>query len=436
MTHGRVRQVLLLTSATSALVLSAAAADAGGFAIREQSAHFQGSSFAGNAAGGALSSMFWNPAAVGQFNGMNSESAYSLIIPDSEITALPGSTGIDVFGLPASSGNIGNVAVVPSSYVSYQLSPSVVLGLSINAPFGLSTEPENRVWAGQVFARTSKIQTYNAQPVLAYRVNPTLIVGAGLQIQYMEGTLKNASGFGASDPNVVIKGDDVAIGFTAGLLWMPTPGTSIGVGFRSSIDHNLEGSIKLAGVPGTSSSIEAGVETPETVTVSLRQVLRPQLTGLATVEWSNWSRLQSLDVICQDGPGLFCPGAGATAASLPLGWHDGWFFSLGAEYAYSPHLTLRAGAAYEISPVQNPDERTARLPDSDRIWASIGATYKWSERVSLDFAYTHIFAEDGRIENTGPGPTQLIAEAESSVDIITVGLKMKLGGDPSPVPLK
>ena len=35
---------------------------AGGFAIREQSAYGQGSSFAGIAAGGSLSSMFWNPA--------------------------------------------------------------------------------------------------------------------------------------------------------------------------------------------------------------------------------------------------------------------------------------------------------------------------------------------------------------------------------------
>jgi long-chain fatty acid transport protein len=424
-------RTLAMSAAAGGLVGPATVAQAGGFAIREQSTHFQGSSFAGNAAGGALSSMFWNPAAVGQFNGINSESAYALIIPDSEITATSAST---FFAAGAESGNIGNLAIVPSSYFSYQLSPNLVFGFSFNAPFGLSTEPENRDWAGQIFARTSKIVTYNAQPVLAYRIGPTLIVGAGLQIEYMEGTLKNASGPLPTDPNVVIKGDDVAVGFTAGILWLPMPGTSVGVGFRSSIDHNLEGRIRVLGV--SSEAIEAGVETPETVTLSLRQALTPQLTGLATVEWSNWSRLQSLDVVCQSPGTTFCGAAGDTAASLPLGWHDGWFFSLGAEYAYSPQLTLRAGGAYEISPIQNADERPARLPDSDRIWASLGATYKWSDRISLDFAYTHIFAEDGRIENTGPGPTQLIAEAESSVDIISVGLKMKLGGDPSPVPLK
>jgi long-chain fatty acid transport protein len=48
-----------------ALVAGVATAEAGGFAVREQSAYGQGSSFAGMAApGDSISSMFWNPAAV------------------------------------------------------------------------------------------------------------------------------------------------------------------------------------------------------------------------------------------------------------------------------------------------------------------------------------------------------------------------------------
>ncbi|MQA67450.1 MAG: transporter, partial [Alphaproteobacteria bacterium] len=46
---------------------------AGGFAIREQSVYGQGASFAGIAAGGALSGMFWNPAVMTQFAGFNVE---------------------------------------------------------------------------------------------------------------------------------------------------------------------------------------------------------------------------------------------------------------------------------------------------------------------------------------------------------------------------
>ena len=61
------------------------AAEAGGFAIREQSAQFQGSSFAGSAAGGGLSSMYWNPAALGQADwGLISESHFSGIFGQAE----------------------------------------------------------------------------------------------------------------------------------------------------------------------------------------------------------------------------------------------------------------------------------------------------------------------------------------------------------------
>lgn len=418
-----------MSATVGAIFASFSAAEAGGFAVREQSSQFQGSSFAGNAAGGALSSMFWNPAAVGQFNGITTESAYSLILPNYEITAGPTS---DNFGLGAGSGQIGNIGVVPGSYFSYQLSPSVVFGFSLNAPFGLSTEPENRVWAGQTQARTSRIETYNAQPVLAYRINPTLIVAAGLQIEYMEGTLKSAFINAAASPTAAVKGDDTALGFTAGLLWLPAPGTSIGLGFRSSIDHNLEGTLQVLGDPGTRGRIEAGVETPETVTLSLRQELTSQWTALASVEWANWSRLGKLDVECQSISAL-CGGVGDVPVSIPLDWHDSWFFALGAEYAWSPRLTLRGGLAYEISPIQNADEATPRVPDADRIWASIGASYRWSEKITLDFAYSHIFVEDASINRTDAFGT-LVADVDSSVDIISVGLKMKLGDEP--VPLK
>lgn len=425
------REALKIAVAATALAASTAAAVAGGFAIREQSAVFQGSSFAGNAAGGALSSMFWNPAAVGQFNGINMESAYSYIIPDSEVTALPGSTLLFA-GLPANGGNIGKEAIVPASYLSYQLSPNLVFGLSINAPFGLATEPENRFWAGQTQARTSKIETFNFQPVLAYRIGPSLIVAAGLQIERIEATLKNATGATATSPNAVASADDTAFGFTLGILWQPTPATSIGLGFRSSIDHNLEGTLKVVGTP-LGASVQAGVETPETVTLSLRQALTPQLTGLASVEWSNWSRLKSLDIICTSvQPALGCPTSGSTARSLALGWHDGWFVSAGLEYAWSPALTLRTGVAWEQSPIQDPDERTLRVPDADRIWASIGASYRWSRNITLDVAYSHIFVDDSTIDRTESG-VRLVADVDSQVDIITVGLRIKLGDEPAPL---
>ena len=61
------KSVLLACSGAAVLLVAATAANAGGFALREQSAAGQGSSFAGIAAGGALSSMYWNASTMTQY---------------------------------------------------------------------------------------------------------------------------------------------------------------------------------------------------------------------------------------------------------------------------------------------------------------------------------------------------------------------------------
>jgi long-chain fatty acid transport protein len=81
---GRIIQTILFSAVASGIAI--ASAHAGGFAIREQSAQGQGSSFAGAAAGGAgLGSMFWNPAIITQYNGWQSQSNATLILPDAKV---------------------------------------------------------------------------------------------------------------------------------------------------------------------------------------------------------------------------------------------------------------------------------------------------------------------------------------------------------------
>ena len=343
-------------------------------------------------------------------------------------------------GMPRESGDIAKDAIVPSSYLSWRLNERLVAAISVNSPFGLVTEASNRFWAGQTFARTSEIKTYNFAPTLAYKLSDSIAVAVGLQIEHIEGRLKAASGVLPTSLNTVIHGDDTAFGFTAGVNFRPSERTNIGLGYRSSIDHTLEGGISIPGSPippaAAGSAIKGGITLPEIVTLSLRQGLSDRLTLLGTVEWSHWSRAEKFDVICANNVGgnpVFCPaGNGQLATSLPLGWHDGWFFALGGEYAYSEKLTLRSGFAYEISPIQAADERSLRVPDTDRVWASLGATYKWSDMIALDFAYTHIFGVgDDEIDRLERG-IRFVGSVDAQVDIVSASLKVKLGGGEAP----
>jgi long-chain fatty acid transport protein len=61
------RSAILAGVAIGALGMTSIEARAGGFFLHEQSAYFQGMSWAGVAAGGpSLSAMFWNPATITQ----------------------------------------------------------------------------------------------------------------------------------------------------------------------------------------------------------------------------------------------------------------------------------------------------------------------------------------------------------------------------------
>lgn len=425
-----------LLAGGSALAI-ASSAFAGGFALREQSTVFQGTSFAGDGAGGTLSSMFWNSAAVAFVTGgIVTESSYSIIFPDSQITTQPGST---LFGiLPSDSDNIGKIAILPSSYAAVRLDEKLSFGLAINSPFGLVTEPSNRFWAGQTFARTSDIKTYNVNPVLAYKLTPQLGIGVGLQIEYITGRLKQASGITPNSLNALIDAHDWGVGWTAGMLWTPTSTTSIGLGYRSQIKHDLSGTISIPNSPvlpaAVGTHINANVTLPEMITASFRQGISPSWTLLGTVEWTRWSRLQQLDIVCDGAANVvFCPlGAGQLSRTLQFGWHDSWFFSLGAEHQWSPQTTLRFGLAYEISPIQNPNERSPRVPDSDRIWASIGASYKLTPSTTIDLAYTHIFLKDSTLDRIESG-LRLVADVEGSVDILSLGLRTQLWAPAEPL---
>ena len=173
--------VLRATSALALLAIASTQANAGGFAVREQSVYGQGTSFAGIAAGGALSSMYWNPATMTQFAGNGLEVGSSGLFPFGSNTPLPGSS---LFGLPGVGGgtfNVANEALSANGYFTYQFTPNLWLGMSLNSPFGLS-EGFPDLWAGRDYAaNSSRLVTYNAAPSLAYRFNDWISVGIGAQ---------------------------------------------------------------------------------------------------------------------------------------------------------------------------------------------------------------------------------------------------------------
>jgi long-chain fatty acid transport protein len=344
--------------------------------------------------------MFWNPATLTQFQGIWNENGFTGIFPRAKHTPQPGSALLALGGVSDSA----EMGLVPNGYTSYQLSPNLWLGLSINAPFGLSVSFPG-IWAGRNYAGDSQLKTYNATPSIAWRINDWFSVGAGVQLQYAKAEF--ASGLPtALSHQLTLKGRGWGFGLTAGATFTPTPTTQIGIGWRSAIDQDIQGAMLLpAGAIfnppfSTPGSVETTLKLPDIVSLGIRQAVSPQLTLLGTVEWSNWSRIGTSTINQFSGaPATVLAGLGGGAVTLPFEYDDGWFFSAGAEYRWTERLTVRGGIGYELSPITD-QVRTPRLPDNDRFWASLGLSWNLNRAIRLDLAYTHLWVKDPNVNIT------------------------------------
>jgi long-chain fatty acid transport protein len=388
-----------------ALLGSTASTRAGGFDEPVQSVVGQGTSNAGVAAGGSLSSMFWNPATLTQSRPFATELGATGILPH---ISQQGNSSVlplgSAFGFTAGVDNSALNALVPMAYVSRQISDRVWLGLSINAPFGLSDKFPNTGWAGAFYGQNASFNTYNATPSVAVKLNDWISVGAGVQAQYAHADLTFASGvLGPANPALAqISAKGWGWGWTAGITLTPASGTHIGLGYRSAIDQKFDGSLSIEGGLSTPGSVATTVKLPDSLTLGVRQALSPQLSLLGAAAWTNWSRIGTSNFYQPGGAPALSP-SGASI-SIPFQYRDGWFYAVGLEYILNPTWTLRSGVAYETSPITD-QVRVPLIPDTNRTWVSIGATATISKNLRIDLAYSYIHLNSTAINVTTGNPS-------------------------------
>jgi long-chain fatty acid transport protein len=405
---------------------------------------------AGASAGAhGLEALFFNPAAAGLVDAPSASLGATLIAPDSEISGADGSFGAFPNGGASSLDDVMPDTAIPAFYAATPLDLSegerLAVGLALNAPFGLETD-YGRTWQGRYYADTTRVVTVNVNPMLAYRVTDTLTFGAGVQAQYYSGELSSAINFGqfvppafggpapptpATDGHVIIEADDWGIGFNLGALWTPFPGTRVGVGYRSEIEHTLHGRANFqgdaAGIAAgaaplfTDTGARAKLETPRQLSVGVSQAVGARLTVLGEAQWIDWSTFDSL-VVKFDTPNQ-------PDDVTVTDWDDGWFVALGARYALTDRWRISAGAAYDGSPV--PDATLEpRIPDADRAWLALGADWTPTPGVTLKLGYAHLFMPSRTIDldagdrgNAGRG--DLAATTDTDVDILSVQLRLR-----------
>ncbi|MEL0613113.1 OmpP1/FadL family transporter [Marinomonas arenicola] len=416
-------------------VAAASSAYSAGFSLGDQSATASGSALSTAAASSEdISFSYWNPALFlnAKKNTFYISGAY--IIPKMDVSNIE-ATDATTSSISGSSTNTDSVdnTIVPSLYYAMPLSDDTVAGFSINAPFGLSGDYGDD-WAGRFHATETGLQDIALSFSIAHRVNDWFSAGASVQVHKAEVTLESAVGTTVSSQGGEgvgkIEADDIGYGYSLGVLFTPVKGTRIGVGYRSKIDFDFEGDVKytsdsptFSGLVSAKSLVDADVSDsltfPDILTISLEQALTPKLKlGLSVIRtgWSSMDEGLNIDFDSdQDN------------SKLTFGFEDQWMYSAGLTYDYSKKLTLRTGIARDNSPVTD-EYRSARTPDGDRTWYSMGGTYHFSETSSATFAYTYVDIEDVSVDRTDltedSARGTYTADYSSSASVISLAYNM------------
>ena len=399
------------------------------FGLSEQSGSGLGNSYAGAAAVAEdASTMYWNPAGMSLLENSQFAIAGNVILLDASFSGTA-TNPLALGGGAATGGNggqIGDTGVVPNLYLMMPGGPKWTFGLGVNAPFALKTEYDAD-WVGRFQGVKSEITTVNIQPTVSYKVSDTVSIGAGVSYQMLEAELTNAVVLGAGlSGRSTLEADDDGWGWNLGAIFQMTDATRLGIAYRSEIDYKLSGNVAVtadptgAPVPAASGAATGDATMPDSIAFSIAHATSDRLMLLADATRTGWSSINQINVID--------PATGGTRDVLTLDFDDSWRFSVGGNYMLNDKWTLKAGLAFDETPVKNAQTRTVRIPDNDRTWVSFGGKMKLGQNGWLDLGYAHIFIKDADINHTQTpqppvgvaGRTTVVGKYEGSVDVFSI----------------
>lgn len=300
--------------------------------------------------------------------------------------------------------------LLPHAFLAKPLGPGAVLGLGVYTPFFLNTEwASPGSFAGRFVSTRAQLATYDVAPTLGLRLSKTMAFGVGAI--YRTSKISQNRRISLPDPSTGRPVDvasaaadsdfESGYGWSAGLLFRPSPRFSLGASYRSAITTDYKGVERLTQVPTGDSAFDALVKASLPLDEDLALISSLQLPDVARLgmaigltksflveldaEKTGWSGIQSLAFTLPSEPDL--------DQTVELRFKDSMAYRMGLQWTAATGPQLRLGYALEQSP--QPDATVGPLlADSDRAVYTAGIGLDW-----LNVAFAWI-ANDQRIVTT------------------------------------
>lgn len=434
-----------------AAVWIAAGAQASGYHFGTQSVTAQSTANAAAAEAADATTIFTNPAGLTKLEHSEITAAVNMVMPhirysEAQATYRNGTAvTTDSKGRAATtSGKITeDVTVAPHLYGAYKVNDDLTVGVGMYIPFGSKTEYEESSVLRHHLNKLG-LTTVAIEPVAAYKLNEQHSVGVGAIAQYSTAELRkyadwDASGSvsaamrrnvtGLADGRAEVKGKDWGFGYQLAWMWDINDRTRMGVNYRSKVEHTLKGTanwtaegpalttplpalggatlydaaIKARGyVPHEKASVK--IITPESLSVHGMYKATDKLNLFGDLTWTRHSRFNTVNLMFENTKIVGANSDGTPRTSdrtiIKPNWRNTYRAAVGGSYQYSEPLQLRAGIAFDQSPVRSAESRMNTLPDGNRIWYSVGAKYQYRKNHVFDLAYSHVHINDTAFKAT------------------------------------
>ena len=329
------------------------------------------------------SAIYYNPAGITQLEGQQVQLGVLNYL------------GINTFyDAPNGTDTTSDFEVLPVPQLHYTYTPKdspLSYGLGVYAPFGLGVKwPETSGFRS--IAIESRITYVTVNPVIAWKVHPTLSLAVGPNLNYSE--TKFSRGLAAANDNFQFKGDDIGFGFNAGILWQPHEQWSFGASYRSASRIHYKGE-STYDVAGATVDTKATLDFPQIITAGVSFRPTPDWNLEFNVDYTDWNTLNTVNL--EGTSAIF-------GFNLPLqfDWHESWFFEFGVTRNFEDGWFISGGYFYstETCPSQT---FTPAVPDTALHVASIGIGHE-GENWRWVVATQLIAGERRNINNSQPNP--------------------------------
>lgn len=287
----------------------------------------------------------------------------------------------------------------PHAYIAAPVwGDKLFLGFGTYCEYGLGTKYDNN-WDLKHDTTETTIEQFTFNPNIAFKITKDWSVAFGARMSYI--TFENFKSpllgyhpqlgylYGRSH----LEGDDFNCGYMLATQYKVNDDLSLGLVYRSRINHRLEGDFEMngknAGVSG-SGDAKAKVVLPASITLGANYEFTKNFRGGASLTWTEWSTINHIDF---NLPNISTPyGPSNPSYTQELNWHDAWRLGFGFEYDFTKNFSGRIGYSYDWDPSAEA-HGTTMLPPGDRHIVGFGVGYKFFDSWRIDLGYNFIIME-------------------------------------------